>query len=348
MDQSVDLYAVQPFMEWTDYVTEEAFFHKISGYFVEASKTRRTQDAVIVFPEDIATFLLLLNDGESLAGAHTMDEAFLQIGRRHLPALLGTMLKFRTFSLKEAFFVASAPKVWAVWHRTMCHLARLHQMTVVAGTALLPRNRFGYQSPQFAARDRHVYNLGITISPEGVVVAETAKVNLVPTQEDLLALSPGSIDQALKTYPLAHSRIPLATAICYDAFRIPHTGQEPAFQSLLPHLDSMGARILAQPSANPWWWDEPWVFDGSPHRTRHQQWYDEGSWSLLRDLKTLEVIINPQLLMEFLDLHFDGQSSIVARTDQGAVTLASSHKTRGKDAEEVLHVAYHFSDPATS
>lgn len=339
----LDLFAVQPYMDWTDYLSEERFFRKVHSFFEMAQAQRSRQaEGLIVFPEEFATFLVIAGHDNLIPRARTTSQAFSLIGRSLIPQLIGIMLRYRTGSFKEAFFILKAPEVWRIWYHTMTRLANRYNITVVAGSALLPANQLGYNTPLFQAINHCVYNFSFTADNTGRVIYHTRKVNLVPSQEDTLPICPGPLDEAQSVTELPNSRVRLATAICYDGFRVPHTDNEPGFQSLVPLLDRSGVQILAQPSANPWPWDEPWVFEQpSPSpRTRFQQWKDESPESLLSMCQSIQVLINPQILMDFLDLHFTGQSRILARNDRSTRLLAQSRQSSGKNAEEVVHALW--------
>lgn len=342
----VDLFAVQPYMTLDDYASESAFSRKIDSLLQQTARLRdpASQAALAVFPEDLATFLVIANRGSLIGNAHTLDEAFARIGKHLFPSIIATMAKYRTRSLKEAFFVWTAKDVWRIWYTTMTQLAKKYNITIVAGSALLPQNRLHPNPALFRAQSARIFNFSFTIDPRGQILYSTRKVNLVPTQEDVLDLSPGPLDAAAAV--CSWNQIPMATAICYDGFRVPHTTGEPDFTPLMPLLDKNGARIVAQPSANPWWWQEPWVFDQPPkHRTRRQQWWDEGAMAALADCRSIEVVINPQLLLQLLDVHFDGTSVILARTPHdGIQILAQSADYQARpEAEEIVHARWEFS-----
>jgi predicted amidohydrolase len=318
---TVDLFAVQPYMRLADYATANAFDHKVDIIMQKIAARRDPQiPALVVFPEDLATFLVLSENLDLIKDVDTMDDAFSRIGRRLWPDLFKQMLLHRTLSLRQAFFLLNAPKVWRDWYRTMTRMARHYRVYLVAGSALLPENANGYQSETWTCHTNHIFNFSMTINPAGDVIHTTRKVNLVPTQEDTLDLSPGPLDEALGSFSI--DNILCATAICYDGFRIPHTLKEPGFISLLPLMDEQGVRIIAQPSANPWWWKEPWPFN--PRLTRKEQWIEEGAFSLLAHLTNISAIVNPQLLFHALDIHFDGPSTIYGRSGSEATILAQS------------------------
>ncbi len=332
-----DLFCVQPYMQWQDYLSADAFYRKIERYFQWADAQRVPEHpALIVFPEDIATFLLLVNHAPILEHASSLTEAFALIGHRYRRNLLVHMVKYRTASVKRAFFLYGAPTVWRIWYRTMTALARQYHITVVAGSALLPDHRAGSDQDTLIPASARIYNRSLTIGPDGQVLSAVKKVNLVPTQEDVLDLSPGPLEQALTAAVLPGTSIRLATAICYDGFRCPHTPDEPHFINLVPWLDRLGVRILAQPSANPWPWDEPFALRPGTALLRREQWHTESAISQLADCQSIEVLINAHLLMDVLDVHFDGQSVIARRTPAGVEILARSPQTQGPGGECVL------------
>jgi predicted amidohydrolase len=169
---------------------------------------------------------------------------------------------------------------------------------VVAGSGLFPR--------EGSAR---VHNTSYMFDPDGRVVAVTRKVNLVPTQEDVLGLLPGSPDD-LAVVDTPFGRV--GTLICYDGFREPHTGGEPGWVRCGPVLDGLGATIVAQPSANAWAWDAPWAFN-EPGETllRSEQWFAEGFAREMRDLVNVRYAVNPQLVGTELDHVFEAPSLIL-------------------------------------
>jgi len=331
----VDLVAVQPYMTLDDYRSEEAFRAHMERLAGRVENERRHEHALVVFPEDLATFLAMAAAPDVLAGVGTLDEAFSRIGRRFFGPLLAVMLRRRTVHVSVAFFHHVAPLVYGAWFRTFARLARRLDATVVAGTALLPLNRLGYATDRFQAEDGRVYNLALTFAPDGTVVNVTTKKNLVPTQEDRLHLARGA---ATPPEVFAVGPATVGVAICYDAFVQPHTDQEPSFRPETPRLAEAGAVVVAQPSANPWPWEDGWVFARpGDHRRRRQQWQEEGLLEAMRRDSRIRAGVNPHLLATLFDVHFDGQSAIYAR--QGDTVTAVRVAARGDarpEAEAVV------------
>jgi len=331
----LDLIAVQPYMTLADYVDEDAFSSHLRRLFLHAEALRREDEAVVVLPEDLATFLALAAAPEGVRDAPTLDAAFSLIARRRLLPLARAMIRWRSTKLPVAFFHLVADHVYGAWFRTMSALARAFRVTVVAGSALLPANRYGYGTDRFDARDGRVYNLALTFAPDGRVVIVTRKRNLVPTQEDVLFLSRGP-DTPPDPIPLGSHR--LGVAICYDAFTVAHTDHEPGFDPLVPKLARLGADIIAQPSANPWPWEEPWRFrHAEDHRPRKEQWRAEGLREALVRVPSVRAGIVSQLLATLFDMHFDGQSAIYVREGDAVLTVVEAARGDAQpDAETVI------------
>jgi predicted amidohydrolase len=215
---------------------------------------------------------------------------------------------------------------------TFSQIAREHDLWVVAGSALLPRNRHGDTAREYAPADARTYNTSYTFDPSGALAGVTRKVNLVPTQEDVLHLSGAPADElsALDT-PFGK----LGTLICYDGFAEAHTAQEPGWVACGPVVDRLGVEVLAQPSANAWAWDAPWAFnEPGEDLLRREQWFVEGMPTTLRGLRNVRYVVNPQLVGEVLDNHFEAPSLILARTPAGEVEVIG--EAGGPLTEEIV------------
>ena len=287
----------------------------------------------------LGTFLAVLDHVERVRDAATTDAALRRVALRTLPALARTMARGRTRSTTRGFLTATAGRTWQTLHETFGGIARDYGLWVVSGSALLPRNALGDRSPVFAPLPgepgSRVYNTSFTFDPTGRCVDVVRKVNLVPTQEDVLDLSPGRLsDLDVVQTPFGA----LGTVICYDGFREPHTSGEPGWARCLPVLDQLGAQVVAQPSANAWAWDAPWYFNDpatGEHQLRSEQWFAEGSAAELPGLANVRFVVNPQLVGRVFDNVFEAPSLILERTAGGTVVRARAADPR---SEDVLHV----------
>jgi predicted amidohydrolase len=268
-----------------------------------------------------------------VSGCTTTEKALTQVARAEWPRLLGA-LRRRPRSLPEALHVALAPRVHHAMWTTFSAIARDFQLWVVAGSALLPRNRLGENTPDFQPAGARTYNTSYTFAPDGRCVAATRKVNLVPTQEDSIGLTPG-LPEALPVVDTPFGR--LGTLICYDGFARAHTADERGFTPTALLLDELAVDVIAQPSANAWPWEGPWAFNG-PGETqlRSEQWFADGLYAQLKELRCVRYVVNPQLVGSLFDNTFEAPSLILERRGVGEVAvLARAVDVR---AEEVLHV----------
>jgi predicted amidohydrolase len=311
------------------------------GRRLDAARARRPDGSfahpcLAVFPEMIGAFLPLVGRSAIVARARTTDGALGRAALFELGAIASAVIR-RRVSPKVGFLLAVAPEVWRLYRGAFRRFARAHGAWVVAGSALLPENAHGDLDDRFAPRDGRVYNTSYAFAPDGRHVGVTRKVNLVPTLEDTLGLSPGRADD------LRPIRTPfggVGTLVCYDGFRVAHTDREPGFQRLAARYDAAGCAILAQPAANPWPWEEGWIFaDPGETQRRCEQWSSEGLFAQLamEPLASVRYAVTPQLLGRIFDNRFDGRSQILERDAGGVRVIAEAARADASlAAEEVI------------
>jgi predicted amidohydrolase len=339
----IELFAVQPRIGLEDYASAESFSarHRALATRVDALRARDASGqprypALAVWPELVGAALGLMGHLPRVRRCRTTHGAMTRMALAEAWALWRTWRRFRPPTMEECLYAMVAPRVHRAMWETFCGIARDYGLWVVAGSALLPANRLGADTPEFEPEGARTYNTSYTFSPEGRCVAVTRKVNLVPTQEDVLHLSPGRPED-LPVLQTPFGR--LGTLVCYDGFREPHTATEPWFVPCAQYLDALGVEVIAQPSANAWPWDAPWAFNDTAageSQLRREQWFNEGLYTQLRALTRVRYAVNPQLVGGFFDNVFEAPSLILERPAPGEVrVLAQSENPRGED---VLHV----------
>lgn len=354
-DPRIELIAVQPYMQLADYRTTESFADKIAALteLVAAARERDGQGrfrhpAVVVFPEHIGTFLSIAGYGGLTHDGDDVDTILRRVVLQHPRRFLLSLLTYRTLSPSAAVLLAESTKMHRAYRSAFRAAARRLEATVVAGSIILPDNAEGLDAEVLRPVDKRLYNLSYTFAPDGRCVNVTRKVHLVPMLEDTLPLVPGSAD-ALTAIDSPCGRI--GVMICYDGFREPHTHNEPDFRALGPRLSAAGVAIVAQPSANPWPWNEAWVFaEPGEQQLRHEQWLREGLFSQLSDMPGVRYAVNPQLIGDLLGTRFNGRSYIFARGDDGTVTIltAAASETLAAASEEILVARVPAIAPATA
>lgn len=315
--------AVQLRLELADVADPEAFRGRITAAAQQAiAACGDAADRLLVFPEAVGHFLALAFVPEAARRKATVAEAIAAaFMRRPWRAAFG-MLQAGVPSPRAGALFVLLPQVDELMRRVFGGIARRFRATVVAGSHLRARS------------GGRITNTSYTFGPDGRLLVETDKVNLVPTLEDA---SPGGLGLA-RGEP---GRIPiaelpfgrLATVICYDGFREPHTRGE-RFAVCGPRLDAAGVDILANPAANPWPWDGDWVFaEPGEALLRSEQWRAEGLPATLAALGHVRYGVTAHLCGAILDQRFEGRSEILVRRDGRADVLASASS---RDSTEIV------------
>jgi predicted amidohydrolase len=280
----------------------------------------------VVFPE-IAGHLGLLAIAPPVAHrAKSLGAALAAAAVRRPLEVLRGVAQSRVLAPKHAVLAALAPDGEKYWRSIFGPLARQLEAYIVAGSHLK------------LAPDGDLTNASLLFAPDGRCIATTDKVNLVPGMEDAapggLGLARGSAER-LPIVEAPFGRI--CTLICYDGFREPHTGLE-RFVPLGPEVAARGqVTIVANPAANPWYWDQPWPPKNLPNGlerepgTRAAQWRREGLYASLAAHPFARYGVTAHLVGHVLDLHFDGCSEILERTADGVreVARAPHHDVGG-------------------
>jgi predicted amidohydrolase len=340
----IELVAVQPFMRVEDYVDAPAFAAKINDLAERIATARERgaggfrHPALVVFPEHIGTFLAIAGHGDLLDAGDDVASLLRRVVLRHPLRIATALLRHRVRSVSAAVLLAESDKMHRIYRGVFRDAARRLQATVVAGSIVLPENAAGADADALVIRDARLFNLSYTFTPDGRCVNVTRKVHLVPTIEDALPLSRGDADALA---PIATPCGRVGVLICYDGFAVPHTEHEADFRPLGPGLAGAGVEIVAQPSANPWPWNERWVFCGPDERQlRREQWLREGLFSQLAAMPGVRYVVNPQLIGAILGNRFDGRSYVFAREPTGAARIVAAARADALDpaSEEVVLV----------
>ncbi|WP_426749481.1 carbon-nitrogen hydrolase family protein [Myxococcus sp. Y35] len=337
----VELFALQPRVSLEDYASPSAFAarHRALAARVDALRARDASGqprypALAVWPEWVGAALLFTGHVSHVRHSKTATAALKRVALHEAWDVWGAWRAFHPPSLQECLYAARSPRVHRALRDTFSGIARDFGLWVVAGSALLPAGRRGHDVPDFEPAGARTYNTSYTFSPEGRCVAVARKVNLVPTQEDVLHLSPGRPED-LTVLPTPFGR--LGTLIGYDGFLKPHTRQEPWFVPCAQYLDALGVDILAQPSANPWPWDAPWPFaEAGASQRRGEQWRNEGLQAQLGAFEHVRYVVSAQLVGSMLGTAFEAPSHILERTASGEVRVLAQSQTMHEDA--VMHV----------
>ncbi|AGC42832.1 hypothetical protein MYSTI_01484 [Myxococcus stipitatus DSM 14675] len=326
----VELFALQPRLSLEDYDAPAAFTRKQRALAKRVSDLRARDaagnplhPALVVWPEWV---------GAPLGWMGRLPRVWRQTTRGALRgvALTEWWSLWRAWrelhppTREEGLHATRAALVHQVMHETFSSIARDFHLWVVAGSAWRPGNRRGLGTSDFSPLGARTFNTSDTFSPGGHHVATTRKVNLVPTREDTLRLSPGRPeDLSVVATPFGR----LATVVGYDAFPGPLTSHEPYFVPCARYYDALGAGILAHPASSLW----PTSRDSG-----RMPWRDDILTAELSAFRNVRYTVTAQLAGTMFEHTFEAPSLILERTEEGGAQVLARSERPGD--EDLLHV----------
>jgi hypothetical protein len=230
-----------------------------------------------------------------------------------LPRLLHYRRRYPGISPVRALFLAQADTLYRPFVTTLSRLARQYQITLAATTAV-PRvrrstdpaeiRRYGGEGARKAGEvwlptGPEVYNTAFLWGPDGTLLGTTEKVFLTEEEKRTLDFCPGRLED-VRVFETPVGRV--ALAISLDAFT-------PAF---LEHIDALGAEIVIQNDAN----DVIWAGPSNTWEWQPQEWLNSVMGSVQAQYPHLRYNICAMQTGQFFDVCFDGQSSIIKKSER--------------------------------
>lgn len=285
----VHLVAVQAEIQPAAYRSAEAFRERVLALTRSAVEgLPEGEPRVVAFPEAFALPLCFwLETPEEIVQAPSALSAAAALLRKRWPEVLRLAIPS-----PAVFFHLRALEVWPVYEAVFREAACAGQAYVVAGSIFSPPMDWeparGYHRVS-----RAVFNQTLLISPWGTVLSRIPKMNL--TQDETKSfLSGGPLGSQVVQTQIGT----LGTLICLDAFH----------ERWVEWVDSQGAWLLVQPSANAAKWEGPWSADA--RQIEGEVWLREGLAKKLAARENLHYGINPMLNGKFYTLSFEGRSGI--------------------------------------
>lgn len=285
----IHLVALQTEINPEHYLTPTAFAARVDELCLAATRDLPIdQPRVLAFPEAFALPLLFwLETPLEVRQAATSLNAALTLFKLNWREALRLKVPSPT-----VIYHLRAETVWTVYQQTFEAAAKKYKAYIVAGSL------FGPQMDWEPARQLHregweAYNLSLTVSPQGKVLARSPKINLTAHERGAF-LSGGRFGSQI-----IHSQIgTFANLICLDAFH----------DNLIEQADANGAWLVVQPSANAGQWNGSW--SGGSGQIEGEVWLREGLAKKLLGRENLRYGINPMLNGKLYDLEFEGRSAV--------------------------------------
>lgn len=241
-----NLLGIQPFMETTDYLSETAFAAKIGGYLAVASEQRwlgpRT---IVVLPEMLGTWLIVADEDIGVTQAASITTALRLMARHHALGVFSRVLFAREKNrLAASIFRVKARRMAEIYTRVFGILAETYEVTVVAGSLVLPNPRV--EDGVLQVGNGPLYNTTAVFRPDGKVHDTLVrKVVLIDREQPFVT---AGLEQELPVFVTPAGR--LGVLICADSW----------FPGLYKILEEGGAEMLAVPSylAPDAAWEQAW------------------------------------------------------------------------------------------
>ena len=164
-----NLIAIQPFMEVGDYASAEHFSTKLDGYLQEVqAQYWLCAKSIVIFPEYIGTWLVAVGEDDAIFQADSLETAVKQMIRTNLIKFTKTLLHTKSRNkIIDAIFRMKAKEMAHIYQETFSQLAQNYQVTVVAGSIVLPEPQI--VDGELVVGNGRLQNISIVCKPDGTL-----------------------------------------------------------------------------------------------------------------------------------------------------------------------------------
>jgi hypothetical protein len=241
-----NLLGVQPYLTTDDYASEETFSRKLMSYMQAADqKGWLNGRTVVVWPEMIGTWLVVAGGGETVLRAPTLAEAMRPLVMKHLLLFFGALLSSpEKDRITASVLRMNAKKMAGLYQSVFSRLARQYQVTVVAGSIVLPAPRV--TEGRVEAGRGPLYNTSAVFDRDGKAHPGLARKSF-PIADEIEFTTPAPLSELPAFETPAGC---LGVAICADSW----------YPQIYDRFKEVGAEFIAIPSLATGQdiWDKPW------------------------------------------------------------------------------------------
>jgi predicted amidohydrolase len=164
-----NIIGVQPCVSPTDYADKERFFMAMDRYLRAASqKGWLNPKTIVIFPEYIGTWLLVANEDNAVYTTKTTSEVISSLAWRHPLAFIEKLFeaaRYANDNIRYSAFTIKAQQTAQIYHEVFSRLAKQYQVTIAAGSILLPGPEI--EAGQLKTADGPLYNVTVVYKPDG-------------------------------------------------------------------------------------------------------------------------------------------------------------------------------------
>ena len=230
-----NIVGIQPKVSPIDFANEANFFNKLDAYLQEAKQANYlTKNTVVLFPEYIGTWLVVAGEKEGVYTASSITDAAKLMINSNLARFLLTYLDAPQVSdrVKYSLFSMKSEEMADIYHRTFSQLSNKYQVTIVAGSILLPEPTI--KGNVLSVNKGNLYNISVIYKADGNPYPEIIKKVFLTSDEQPFT-KPSKINE-LPVFDLPIGKT--SVLICADSW----------YTENYQHLDSLKAEIALVPS----------------------------------------------------------------------------------------------------
>ncbi|HHL52532.1 MAG TPA: carbon-nitrogen hydrolase family protein [Flammeovirgaceae bacterium] len=242
---AVRLVGIQPYMQPADYATGLRFYQRLNDYFAAAAQRGLLPaGAVVVLPEHLGTWLVAAGEKQAVFTNPHSQDALRLVALSNLSSFVRAMWRSSAQDkVTAALFLMKARQTAAIYEWTFKKLAADYQVTIVAGSVVLP---------DAVVKDGHIvpvgnklYNASFVFTPDGRMEPAVVRKQYPIEAEQPFCEPAGGMLPAFNT---AAGR--LGVAICADSW----------YPSVYEQLQTAGVEVMAVPSYSTpdSLWATPW------------------------------------------------------------------------------------------
>jgi hypothetical protein len=211
-----NMLTVQPYLILSDYASEENFYQALDHYLALAqSRGYLNSKTIAVFPEYIGTWLVTAYEKLTVYNAPDITKGMQPIVVCHLFPFLKELIfaaKNAKDTVKYSLFKVKAKTMAKIYHHVFSKLAKKYQITIVAGSIILPAPRL--HQDQLVTGNGKLYNITVVYQPNGNPYHPLI-LKAFPTSSELSFVAKGSPSD-LPVFQTPAGR--LGVLICADAW----------------------------------------------------------------------------------------------------------------------------------
>ncbi len=242
-----NLIGLQVFMNPEDYANLDNFKTKIKSYF-EIAKQKNSlikNKTIVVLPEYLGTWLVVLNEKNSVYQAKKIEDALQTLVLSHpfdfLKSLIGAP-KDTKDKVKHAVFAMKSSEMAANYQAVFSEIAKEYQVIIVAGSILLQNPKI--ENTKILTNHGALKNVSFMFDSKGILHPQIIE-KAFPTADELPFVTKSLVSKNIFKTPIGNMKV----LICADAWF------EEMYKSDNVKVDFVVVPSYSSGVNN---WDKPW------------------------------------------------------------------------------------------